>query len=162
MTYTVPTNDKSISSVQRSVLAAGVSLLFLYLVLHLSFRSTSPFRSWRPMFSTVRRSNATESSKNYWKPREFFTSSSLQVSSPLPSHVLHLSTLLLRPALCHPQLDHFDHHHLTPHLLHSRQDLQVTKRVVLHVLRISSLNIDLDHHLTDRGIRVVQSANSQL
>lgn len=30
--YTVPTNDKSISSVRGAVLAAGVSLLFLYLV----------------------------------------------------------------------------------------------------------------------------------
>lgn len=30
--YTVPTSDKSISSVRGAVLAAGVSLLFLYLV----------------------------------------------------------------------------------------------------------------------------------
>lgn len=162
MAYTVPTTDKSISSVKNAVLAAGVSLLFLYLVTHHPLRSTSSFRSWPPTCSTAKRSSATESSKNYWRPREFFTSSSSQVSSSPHSYVFHLPALLLRSALRHPELDHSNPRHLAPHLLHRWQDLQVEKRVVLHVLRLSPLHLDLDHPRPDRWIRVVQPAIRQL
>lgn len=36
MVYTVPTSTKTIGSVKSSVLAAGVSLLFLYIVINIS------------------------------------------------------------------------------------------------------------------------------
>jgi len=39
--YTVPTQDGTISSVKSSVLAAGVSLLFLFIVHSLIFRLIS-------------------------------------------------------------------------------------------------------------------------
>jgi hypothetical protein len=45
--YTVPVKDGTISSVKSSVLAAGVSLLFLYIVRLGALRLTSRSRSWR-------------------------------------------------------------------------------------------------------------------
>lgn len=58
--YTVPTTDKSLGSVKSTVLATGVSLLFIYLVLVTRSRSTTAFRPWSLSSSIAKKRNSTK------------------------------------------------------------------------------------------------------
>ena len=160
--YTVPTDDKSISSVRSSVLAVGVALFFMYLVSVCWWRWIMHFKSLWLSFWTARRNREIESSISYCKHRECYIYMWLQVRSIICSHVLNISTLLLRTPLGFAQLAHSHHRHPHAHLLYRWEELQGKNHVVLHVLHLSPANRLLDHPSPHNRLHLVQQTRCRI
>lgn len=157
--YTVPTADKSIASVKSTVLATGVSLLFMYLVRMHSFRFTMAFKASSHFSSTKKTKASTKSKENCWKHRECSIYSLSQVSLYSLSHHLNLPTFLLRTPLCNLKLDHSNNRDFAAHFLHRGQRMPWTISLVSDVLLISPVNSRLDNLSADCRLHLVESTN---
>lgn len=158
--YTVPTDTKTIASVQSSVLAVGVALLFLFIVSLQKCRSTSSSRYLSPSSSTGRRRREIALSRSCWRHPECYISMSSPVSLARCSDVLHIPALLLRPPLRNSQLDHAGHRRTDACLLHCREVMQGADSLGLYVFRVPSCRCLLDYSRTYRGLRLVRPAAS--